>query len=124
MKKTQKRNRLMSVFKKYIRLGLYREKLDVFSVCSRIRGSCRTLEEAKDVFAVWETCRILRLCGRTESLVLFERIYLDGSVRGQNDISMRAVRYAHKHNLDERTVWRRLAYVEGQYEIIRKSLDR
>ena len=124
MKKTYQRNKLIGIFKKYIRLGLYRDGLDVFSVCERIRGSCRTLEGAKDLFAVWETCRLLRLGERTEALATFERVYLRGSVKNQNDVSMKVVKYAQRYNYDERTVWRRLAYVEKQYEIIRKSLDK
>ena len=124
MKKTCQRNKLIGIFKKYIRLGLYRDGLDVFSVCERIKGSCRTLEGAKDLFAVWETCRLLRLGEHREALAAFEQVYLRGSVRTRNDIGMKVVKYAQAYNYDERTVWRRLAYVEKQYEAVRKSLDK
>ena len=93
--------------------------MDVFEVCARISGYSRTKGEAKDLFAVWETCRILRLCGREEELRVFEETYLSREPQKYNN----ALRLSRKYHLDERTLYRRLAYVEKQYGIIRKSLD-
>ena len=117
MKKVKQRKRIACVIKKYVRLGLHDRRIDVFSTCRRIQGSSRNLSEAKDLFAVWELVRLLRMEDRFEELAVFERIYLG------NAVSMSVLKHASVAWCDERTLYRRLAYVERRYEQIRNSLD-
>ena len=123
MRDTEKRERLARIFKKYARLGLADKRLDVFEVCFRIyaythRGRASQeseKREARELFAVWETCRLLTLCGKRESLRIFEEAYLRGKANS-------ALSIANKYHCDERTVYRHLSLVEKNYEAVRRSL--
>ena len=117
MKRIKKRKRIACIFKKYERLGLRDKRLDVFSVCKRIQGSCRTMSESKDLFAMWELVRLLRMEKRSEELEVFKRIYM------QDGVSMSVLKQSRSAWCDERTLYRHLAYIEQRYEQIRDSLD-
>ena len=123
MKKTIERNRIARVFTKYIRLGLYRKNMDVFSVCKRIRGACSTAAEANALFAAWETCRLLRAEGKREELECFLRIYVFENRRYIKETESTVLRCAYNLNLDPRTIYRRLQYVEQRYKTIKDSLN-
>ena len=115
MRKTRNRIRLARLFAKYKRLGLDDARLSVFDACARIRGSQKTLSDANDIFAAWACARLLRDRGRAEDIELFCDVYLYRSHK--------AGALAIKHHYDERTVYRRLSFVERQYEIMRKSIE-
>lgn len=123
MKKVGQRTALARVVKKYIRLGLFSSRADVFSVCKIIRGSSKTLSEAKDLFAVWELVRYLKLSGHIKELAVFEKIYLDKDILRKNSVSMKMQAYADRMHYDVRTLYRRLRYIETCYETIRSSLQ-
>ena len=122
MRKNRQRRELSRIFERYFRLGLHKSRADVFCVCRRIEGACGSLSAAKDVFAVWELCRMLKLENRVEELETFEKIYLNNIKRCDNDISNRVITYAEHNFCDPRTVYRRLAYIEKTYYKIRNSI--
>ncbi len=122
MKKCRKRRELSRIFEKYFRLGLHKNRLDVFSVCRRIRGSCGGLGAAKDLFAVWELRLLLSLEKREEELQIFEEIYLKDIKKYHNNTNDKVVAYSLRHYCDPRTVYRRLAYIEKMYYDIRETL--
>ena len=121
MRISDNRARLARSFEKYIRLGLDSERLGVFDVCRRIERSVSSPAVAKDIFAVWETCRLLRIEGRERELAVFKRVYID-AIRCGADISACILRCAFDTYYDQRTVYRHLAYVEKKYAMIRKIL--
>ena len=122
MRVSLSRKKLVRSFEKYIRLGLDDERLDVFEVCRRIERTSSTKAYAKDIFAVWETCRLLRLEGRASELATFKRVYIGALRNGETDISASVMRCALDTYYDQRTVYRHLAYVEKKYALIRKGL--
>lgn len=122
MNSGEQRRRLARTLEKYIRLGLYDASLDVFTICHRIKMSCGSSESARDLFAMWELIRILKAEGRREELKIFCEIYHKGIKKRQNGIADAVVATAMKHYCDERTVYRRLAYVERRYAQIRQSI--
>lgn len=122
MNNSVQRRRLARTLEKYIRLGLYDASLDVFTVCQRIKMSCASSESARDLFAVWELIRLLKVEGRREELKIFCEIYHKDMKKRQNSIKDAVVACAMRHYCDERTVYRRLAYVEERYAQIRGSI--
>ena len=116
MNNAERRRRLARTFEKYIRLGLYDTSLDVFTVCQRIKMSCPSLDTARDLFAVWELIRLLRAEGKREELRIFCEIYHATRHKRANNIKDAVVACSMKHFCDERTVYRKLAYVEKRYE--------
>ncbi len=118
MEKTNNRKKIMNSFRKYSRLGLASRKLDIFDAYDRIRGCCRTKREARELLAVYDTVRFLRLTGNIESLRALYDVYfaLASKPLKKSDISMRIVRHAYENNCDERTVYRRLSYAFSLYE--------
>lgn len=124
MNKAERRRRLARTFEKYIRLGLYDTSLDVFDICQRIRMSCVTAGSARDLFAVWELIRMLRAEGKREELRIFCEIYHSSSKSKMYGgcIKDAVIASSMKHFCDERTVYRKLAYVEKRYEQIRSGI--
>ncbi len=116
MRKIIQRRKLARLFAKCYRLGLDDKRISVFDACQRIKGSQRELSDANDLFAAWETCRIMRANDTYEDVLLFCEIYLRPSST--------ATALALKKYYDERTVYRRLERVERQYRLIRKGLDK
>lgn len=114
------RRRMMNSFRKYSRLGLASEKLDVFDAYERIRGCCRNKREAHELLAVYDTVRFLRLSGNVESLRALRSIYfsLSGRTVRKNEISQRIQRFAYENHCDERTVYRRLSYAVRVYRMM------
>ena len=122
MNKAERRRRLARTFEKYIRLGLYDASLDVFTVCQRIKMSCANVDAARDLFAVWELIRLLRAEGRREELTIFCEIYHHSQRRYSGCIKDAVVACAFRRFCDERTVYRKLAYVEERYEQLRSGI--
>jgi hypothetical protein len=115
MRRTASRRKLAFALKKYIRLGLNDRGLDCFEVARRIEGSQKNDEVAKDLFAVWELCRILRALGKKEDIQIFFELYIGSK-------NMTPTSIAFRHHCDERTLYRRVLYVENQYFMLRNSL--
>ena len=115
MKKTEQRIKLARTLLKFRRLGLQETELSVFDVCALIRGSCRNVDEANALFAVWELRRLLYATGKADALRAFERVYLSRAAYVGGDISSRIIKYSFSYHCDPRTVYRQLEYVERLY---------
>lgn len=122
MNKAMGRRLLARTFEKYIRLGLYDSSLDVFTVCQRIKMSCMTSDSARDLFAVWELIRWLRAEGKREELMIFCEIYHVARRKYGTNIKDAVIASSMKHFCDERTIYRKLSYVENRYYQIRNSI--
>ncbi len=111
------RDEAIAAFRKFTRLGLSSLKLDTFDAYARIKGCSRSYEEAHVLLAVYDTFRLLRLTGNTETADAVRAVYCKGSGRKpkRNEISMRVLRYAYETHCDERTVYRRLGYAKKLY---------
>ena len=116
------RRRLARTFEKYIRLGLYDPSLDVFTVCQRIKMSCANADSARDLFAVWELIRLLRAEGKKEELMIFCEIYRGTARKYGRNIKDAVIASSMRHFCDERTVYRKLFYVEKRYEQLRRGI--
>lgn len=114
------RKRMLLSFKKYARLGLASERLDPIDAYERIKGCCRCRREARELLAVYDTVRFLRISKNTESLKALYAVYcsLSGKSVRKSEISARVLRFAYEHNCDERTVYRRLAHAASVYSML------
>ena len=122
MKKHNTRKRIARIFRRYVRLGLGRGGLTPHEVCGRIWGYCGDVETAKDVFAMWETFRVLEIEGRRDAIVAFFCIYVRRDA-WRDDTDTKILKYSFDNFCDARTVYRRLSYFENKYTALRKSLD-
>ena len=122
MNKAMGRRRLARTFEKYIRLGLYDSSLDVFTVCQRIKMSCMTSDSARDLFAVWELIRLLKIEEKREELMIFCEIYHASRKKYSGSIKDAVIASSMKHFCDERTIYRKLSYVEDRYYKIRSGI--
>ena len=102
----------------YRRLGLGNPALDPFDAVARIRGACRTRADARELLALYDTVRYLRLAGKHEALQMFTEVYLSPLSRhpARNEISDRVLRCAAAHHCDPRTVYRQLHIVRCVFE--------
>ena len=118
MTNSSDRKRIIHTFRKYSRLGLASQRLDAFDAYDRIRGCSRTRREAKELLAVYDTVRILKLTDNREVLAALYDVYfsLSGRTLRKSDISNRILRHACDNNCDERTVYRRLSYAFSLYK--------
>ena len=118
MRDPYKKLRIINIFKKYARLGLASGRLDAVDCYGRIVGCSRSRKEARELIAVYETVRFLRVCGKEDSLDALYAVYFSLSGRGirKSEISERVLRFATDNYCDERTVYRRLSYAVGVYE--------
>ncbi len=117
--------RIISAFRKYTRLGLASEELSPFEICDRIRGVCKTQEEALDLLAVYDTVRLLKISDKTDVIRAVYSVYfyaLKVNTK-RNDISARVLRYAYENHCDERTVYRQLQYARRVYKLVRTNLS-
>ncbi len=120
------RSEIVKIFIKYARLGLASDGLDALDVYERIRGSSRTRAEARELLAVYGTVRFLRISGREEALRAVYSIYFPTSVArySKDGINDRVIRYSARAGLDERTVYRQLAYAVKVYSAVLDSYGR
>ena len=102
----------------YQRLGLGSPTLDPFDAFDRIRGVSRTRTDARELYALYQTVRILRILGKDEALTMFAEVYLSPFSRypEKNEITHRVLRCAANHHCDPRTVYRNLRTVRRMYE--------
>lgn len=117
--------KIISAFRKYKRLGLATQKLSLFEVYDRIRGSSKNEQEALDLLAVYDTVRLLRISEKTDVIKALSAVYfyLSNATPKKNEISMRVLRYAYENHCDERTVYRQLQYARRIYKLVRTNLS-
>ena len=122
--KQLEKHKIISAFRKYTRLGLSTQKLSLFDVYDRIRGACKSEEDALDLLAVYDTVRLLKISGRTDVIKALGAVYFYSSkgMPKKNETSMRVLRYAYENHFDERTVYRQLQYARRIYKLVRTNL--
>ena len=118
MPQRKSKDRLLLRCCQYRRLGLGNPALDPFDAVARIRGACRTRADARELLALYDAVRYLRLAGKHEALQMFAEVYLSSSLRhlDRNEISGRVLRCAATHHCDARTVYRNLRMVRCLFE--------
>ena len=123
MKRDFERDRIISVFYRYARLGLADEK-NALCVILRIYGSCGK-GGALDMLAVFDTLRLLRYLGKTDVLLAIRRVYFDCARHPSslNDVTYAIRRLSFEINADERTIYRQLAKARSIWSAVRAELD-
>lgn len=101
-------------FMRYARYGFEGAGLSGFALYDSIRGVCANGREAARMLAVCDTLRLLRFLGRTDVETAVRAIYFTyrGKAPRRNEITLRVRRFAVEHYLDDRTVYRYLAYAK------------
>ena len=118
------KNKIISAFRKYTRLGLADERLSPFDAYDRIKGVCSNIETANDLLCVYDTVRYLKLMGKSEVLSAIRAVYFESLRRKpkKNEISLRVARFAMDMHYDERTVYRQLEYARKIYKALRDKI--
>lgn len=113
--------KVISAFRKYTRLGLASQHLSPFDAYARIKGCCKTESDARDLLAVYDTVRLLKISGKSDILSSVYAVYFSymGRLPRRNEISNRVLRHAYETNCDERTVYRQLEYARKLYKNLR-----
>ena len=125
MREKKEIKELEKVLKCYFRLGLDSRRLSFFQVADRIRGySAGNERRVRELVAIYELLRFLRVCGKDE---LLEVIYY---IAGNNAVGVphkyragdrrSVLAYSQKSYCDQRTVYRRIDSIAGLYERLLK----
>lgn len=111
------RDRAVGYFRKFALICPDAERISYFSLFDRLRGTCRTEAAALRLLAVFDTLRFLEATGQAETAEAVRAVYMigGGKAPGRNEISRRVRRFALSHNMDDRTVWRRLSDAKALY---------
>ena len=125
MTENDTRKEIIRVFRKSERLGLSREGLDPVRAYKRIDVLCASRRGKLDMFAVYDTMRILSLLGEEDVISAVRRVYfVDVAYRlTASMISDRVLKCACEQYCDARTIYRRLKRARELYASIRKNLD-
>ena len=104
-------------FRKYFKYSSGFENMTYFQICDRLRGACRSEEDAIRVLAVYDTLISLRALGKSECVDAISFVYFvkPGRPPKANEISFRVRRFARLNSMDERTVYRRIAEAKELY---------
>lgn len=113
----RERDRAVGYFRKFALICPDAERISYFSLCDRLRGACRTEATALLLLAVFDMLRLLEASGNAEAAEAVRAVYMadGGRVPGRNGVSCRVRRFAESHNMDDRTVWRRLSEAKALY---------
>ena len=118
MLKKADKGRFAFVFRKLVRMGLGKSSISPFEAAARIMGVSSGAEHRKELFALYETVRYLRVTQREDILRALSLVYLTPkrNTLRKSEISMRVLRCAQLMHCDERTVYRYLKYAISVYE--------
>lgn len=116
----QKRDTATRAFIKYARLGLDKKSMSALRAAHIIRGCSSSDAQAVRLLCVYDTLRILKAQSNGEAVEAVREVYFSGGGRvpRKNDISYAVIRFALSHNMDVRTVWRRINTAKKLYEAI------
>ena len=117
------RARLERALRQYVRLGLADGRMDEYKKIRIMKGYAQSESEFLDLVAVSDLIKTVAFTNRREELRAFIEVYMRGGAR-LGDISLAALRFAHKNHLDVRTVYRRVAALETLYGKIREYYDK
>lgn len=122
MIKNDKRNEIIRVFRKYARLGLADVGLNPIQTYKKIDVLCASRRSMLDMFAVFDTLRLLSLGGDEETVEAIRRVYFAGKAHRLTgkEMSDRVSRVAEAQFCDDRTVYRRLEKARSLYEAVRE----
>ena len=122
MEKNEQRNEIIRVFRKFTRLGLDSERLNLTQIYKKIDILCVSRRARLDMLAVYDTLRLLWLNGETEIIEALECVYFGGKEYRltKYDISSRVLALANENHCDERTIYRRLERARNLYSKIRE----
>ena len=117
-----KRNEIIRVFRKFARLGLANCELNPIQVYKKIDVLCTSRRSMLDMFAVFDTLRLLALDGEDETIDAIYKVYFSGKTHRLTgrEMSERVSRVADEYFCDDRTVYRRLEKARAIYERIRE----
>ena len=121
MEKTEKRNEIIHIFRKYARLGLDDHDLNPIQTYKKIELCCISRRARLDMMAVFDMLRLLELSGDADTLEAVRYVYFEGKTfrLTKAEISSRVSHVANKTYCDNRTVYRRLEKARALYEKIR-----
>lgn len=121
MENTEKRNEIIRIFRKYARLGLDSPRHNPIQIYKKIDVLCVARRSKLDMFAVYDTLRLLELNGDEETLKALRSIYFEGRAYRLTKYEMgrRVCALANELYCDDRTIYRRLEKARELYEKIR-----
>lgn len=122
MQKTDERNEIIRIFRKFARLGLDAEALTPIKAYKKIEILCISRRSRLDMLAVYDTLRVLWLGGEADTLEAVRRVYFVGTAHrlSKYDIGTRVLALAEDKHCDERTIYRRLQRARAVYKRIRE----
>lgn len=122
MQKSENRNEIIRVFRKFARLGLDSEYLNPIQVYKKIDTVCVSRRARLDMLAVYDCLRLFWLNGEEEIIDAVKCVYFSGKTYRLTkfDISARVLALAQEFHCDERTIYRRLERARNLYTKIRE----
>ena len=116
------KNEIIRVFRKFARLGLANEQLNPIQAYKKIELLCVSRRSRLDMFAVYDTLRLLELNGETDVIEAVYNVYFDGTAYRltNQEKGARVLRLAHESHCDNRTIYRRLEKARSLYIEVRK----
>ena len=122
MIKNDKRNEIIRAFRKFARLGLANCELNPIQVYKKIDVLCTSRRSMLDMFAVFDTLRLLALDDDNETLDAIYKVYFVNKTHRLTgrEMSECVSRVAAEYFCDDRTVYRRLEKARRIYERIRE----
>ena len=123
MVKSEKRDEIIRIFRKYARMGLADHRLNPIQAYKKIDLLCTSKRSKLDMFAVYDTLRLLVLDGDEETVDAVYRVYFSGKTHrlSGREISERVTRVASEQFCDDRTVYRKLERARALYERVREQ---
>ena len=117
------RNEIIRIFRKFARLGLANERLNPIQVYKKIEMLCVSRRSRLDMFAVYDTLRLLYLNDEHEIIEAIFKVYFDGMAYRltKQEKGARVIKLAMESHCDDRTVYRRLEKARNLYKQIRDS---
>jgi hypothetical protein len=122
MEKSEQRNEIIRVFRKFARLGLDSERLNPAQIYKKIDVVCVSRRARLDMLAVYDTLRLLWLNDETEIMEALKCVYFSGKEYRltKYDLSSRVLALANDNYCDERPIYRRLERASSLYLKIRE----
>ena len=117
------RNEIIRVFRKFARLGLANERLNPIQVYKKIEMLCISRRSRLDMFAVYDTLRILYLNDENEIIEAIFKVYFDGMAYRltKQEKGVRVIQLAQQSHCDDRTIYRRLEKARNLYKQVREN---
>lgn len=121
MEQNDKRNEIIRAFRKYARLGLTDNRLNPIQIYKKIDILCASRRSKLDMFAVYDTMRLLELHGEDEVIDAVYTVYFENKNYRLNryERGRRVCEVAREQFCDGRTVYRRLEKARDLYERVR-----